>query len=144
PLCLLVPGSNENSSQQAAALVYSVILLPIAHGVHAHRTKSTELLNFDVVGSGGLHCGHQRLSCHRPLTLRSRLLGRWVAGIRRRERVFIGVELLLVSVVDLVFRPSRKHIEGFSLVFHGCDPARSESTHCLLLRRGRDRYSPKT
>ena len=46
--------TNENSSQQAAALVYSVILLPIAQGVHAHRTKSTELLNFDVVGSGGL------------------------------------------------------------------------------------------
>jgi hypothetical protein len=41
--------TNENSSQQAAALVYSVILLPIAQGVHAHRTKPTELLNFDVV-----------------------------------------------------------------------------------------------
>ena len=48
-----------------------------------------------------------------------------MAGIRRRERVFIGVELRLVSVVDLVFRPSRKHIEHFSLVFHGCDPAHS-------------------
>ena len=46
--------TNENSSQQAAALVYSVILLPIAQGVHAHRTKPTELLNFDVVGSSGL------------------------------------------------------------------------------------------
>ena len=46
--------TNENSSQQAAALVYSVILLPIAQSVHAHRTKPTELLNFDVVGSGGL------------------------------------------------------------------------------------------
>ena len=42
--------TNENSSQQAAALVYSVILLPIAQGVHAHRTKPTELLNLTLWG----------------------------------------------------------------------------------------------
>jgi len=45
---------NENSSQQAAALVDSFILLPISQSVHAHRTKPTELLNFDVFGSGAL------------------------------------------------------------------------------------------
>ena len=45
---------NENSSQQAAALVYSVILLPISQGVRAHRTKPTELLNFDVLRARGL------------------------------------------------------------------------------------------
>jgi len=49
--------NNENSSQKAAALVYSVILLPIAQGIHTHRTKAAELLNFDVFGSGALHGG---------------------------------------------------------------------------------------
>ena len=116
---------NENSSQQGCCPRLFFILLPIAQGVHAHRAKPTELLHFDMVRSGALHCGHQRLSCHLRLTLLSRRLGRGVTGIRRRERVFISVELLLVSVVDLVFRPSRKHIEQFSLVFHGCDPAHS-------------------
>ena len=43
--------TNENSSQQAAALVYSVIFSPISHGRCAHRTKATELLNFNVVGA---------------------------------------------------------------------------------------------
>ena len=51
-------------------------LLPISQSVHAHRTKPTELLNCDVVGSGGLERGHQRLPCHLPLTWRSRLLYR--------------------------------------------------------------------
>ena len=30
------------------------LLLIVSHGCDTHRTKSTELLNFDVVGSGGL------------------------------------------------------------------------------------------
>jgi hypothetical protein len=30
------------------------LLLPIAQSVNAHRTKPTELLNFNVVRSGGL------------------------------------------------------------------------------------------
>ena len=55
-------STNENSSQQAAALVYSVILLPISQGRRAHWTKATELLNFDVFGAGGLQRGLQRLS----------------------------------------------------------------------------------
>jgi hypothetical protein len=41
--------TNENSSQQAAALVYSVILSPISQGRRAHRAKATELLNFNVL-----------------------------------------------------------------------------------------------
>src|SRR5436190_1063121 len=60
-------GINENSSQQAAALVYSVILLPISQCSRAHRTKTTELLNFNLVGSGGLQCGIQRLPLYQLL-----------------------------------------------------------------------------
>ncbi len=30
------------------------LFLPISHSVHAHRPEPTELLNFDVMGSGGL------------------------------------------------------------------------------------------
>jgi hypothetical protein len=30
------------------------LFLPIAQGVHAHRAKPTELLNFNLVLSGGL------------------------------------------------------------------------------------------
>ena len=45
---------KEGSSHQAAALSYALLVLPISQSVHAHRTKSTELLNFDVVRSGGL------------------------------------------------------------------------------------------
>src|SRR5207244_4097757 len=60
-------GINENSSQQAAALVYAAILLPIPQCSRAHRTKTTELLNFNLVGSGGLQCGIQRLSLYQLL-----------------------------------------------------------------------------
>src|SRR5438874_13383697 len=95
------------------------VFLPIAHGVHAHRTKSTELLNFDVVGSGGLHCGHQRLSCHLRLALLSHTS--WMARLCC-ERLFIGVELLLSPDVDLVLRRGWIHIIQLSVVLKGRDP----------------------
>ena len=44
-----------------------LLLLPIAQGRRAHWPKTTELLDFDVVGSGGLHCGIQRLSLYQLL-----------------------------------------------------------------------------
>jgi hypothetical protein len=49
---------NENSSQQAAVPVYSVSLLPISQGRRAHRTKTIELINLDVLGT-------RRLELHR-------------------------------------------------------------------------------
>ena len=64
----------------------------------------------------------------------------WVAGIRRRERVFIGVELGLFPDVDPVLRRSGKHVIQLPVVINGCDPAHSKLTHCLLLLWGRDRY----
>src|ERR1700751_1899018 len=45
----------------------TVSLLPISHGRRAHWPKPTALLNFDVVGSGGLQCGIQRLSLYQLL-----------------------------------------------------------------------------
>src|SRR5207247_4181864 len=85
--------------QQAAPLALCVSCLPISQSVHAHRTKSTELLNFDVVRSGGLHCGHQRLSCHLRLALLSH--ASWMARLCCESRI-IGVEFLLSPDVDLV------------------------------------------
>ena len=46
---------------------YVSLLLPITQGRRAHWPKPTELLNFDVVGSGGLQCGIQRLSLYQLL-----------------------------------------------------------------------------
>ena len=40
---------------------------PIAHGCRAHRSKPTKLLNFDVIGSGGLHGRVERLSLYQLL-----------------------------------------------------------------------------
>ena len=67
-----------------------------------------------------------------------------MAGIRRRERVFIGVELGLFPDVDPVLRRGGKHVIQLPVVMNGCDPAHSELTHCLLLRWDRDRYDLKT
>ena len=67
-----------------------------------------------------------------------------MAGIRRRERVFIGVELLLSPDVDLVLRASGKHVIRLSVVRHGCDSALGKSTDRLLLLWGRDGYDLKT
>ncbi len=50
PLIFLV-CNQQGSSDQAAALVYVSLLLPISQGRRAHRTKATELLNFDVVAA---------------------------------------------------------------------------------------------
>src|SRR5439155_14281705 len=76
-----VSQTVDRHHDQVLLYTWLSVLLPVPQSVHAHRTKSTELLNFDVVGSGGLHRRHQRLSCHLPLTL----LGGWMAGIGRRE-----------------------------------------------------------
>src|SRR6266550_3299673 len=110
--------------------------LPIAQGVHAHRAKSTELLNFDVVWSGSLHCGHQRLSCYLRLALLSH--ASWMARLCC-ERLFIGVVLLLSPDVDLVLRASRIYVIQLTVVLHGRTSALGESAHCLLLLRSRDR-----
>jgi hypothetical protein len=40
---------------------------PITQGSRAHWPKSTELLNFDLVLSGGLQCGIQRLPLYELL-----------------------------------------------------------------------------
>jgi len=45
---------HQGSSDQAAALKYMSLLLPISQRVNSHRAESTELLNFDVVRSRGL------------------------------------------------------------------------------------------
>ncbi len=96
------------------------------------------------LGPAVSNVGIERLSCHLPLTLLSRRLAGWMAGIRRRERLFIGVELLLSPYVDLVLRGSRKHVIQFSVVLHGCDPALGKSTDRLLLLGGGDRDDLKT
>src|SRR5437773_11317362 len=106
------------------------VFLPIAQSVHAHRTKSTELLNFDVVRSGGLHCGHQRLSCHLRLALLSHAC--WMARLCC-ERLFVGVVLLLSPDVDLVLRGSGTYVIQFPVVRHGRASALGKSTHFLLL-----------
>ncbi len=49
----------------------------------------------------------------------SRVLAGWMAGIRRRERLFIGVELLLSPDVDLVLRAQWETRNTFSVVLHG-------------------------
>ena len=84
--------------------------LPISQCRRAHRTKATELLNFNVVGARrSLSVGIERLSGYQLLTRLSLLAG-WVAGLLRRERLFIGVELLLFPDVDLVLlRQWEKH-----------------------------------
>src|SRR6266513_629276 len=110
------------------------VLLPISQSVDAHRAKSTELLNFDVVGSGGLHCGHQRLSCHLRLALLSH--ASWMARLCC-ERLFIGVVLCLFPDVDLVLRASGIYVIQLTVVFHGRAPALSKSTDRLLLLGGR-------
>src|SRR6266446_2439327 len=114
-------------------LRYVSLLLPISQSVHAHRTKSTELLNFDVVRSGALQRGHQRLSCHLRLALLSQAC--WMARLCC-ERLFIGVELLLSADVYPVLRASGKYVIQFPVVRHGCDPALGEPAHCLLLLWG--------
>ena len=73
------------------------------------------------------------------------MLAGWVAGIRRRERVFIGVELRLFPDVDLVLRRQwETHKTIFPLYFTAVTLPWAKSTHCLLLLWGRDRYDLKT
>jgi CRISPR/Cas system-associated endonuclease Cas3-HD len=50
----LLVSFDEGSSEQAAALSLILLLLPIAQSVDAHRAKSTELLDLDVVRSSSL------------------------------------------------------------------------------------------
>src|ERR1700757_2661908 len=101
---------------------YVLLLLPIPQGRRAHRTKTTELLNFDVVGSGGLQRGHQRLSRYQLLTRLTTLLGCWLASLLRHERPLIGVELLLSPDVDLILLRSGKHVIQFAVVFYSRHP----------------------
>src|SRR6266511_3545196 len=68
----------------------------------------------------------------------------WLAGLLRRERLFIGVELLLSPDVDLVLRRSGKHVIQLPVVMNGRTSALGKSTHCLLLLWGGDRYDLKT
>jgi hypothetical protein len=53
PFVLLVLYQREQQPT-GCCLVDSVSLLPISQSIHAHRAKSTELLNFDLIGSGSL------------------------------------------------------------------------------------------
>jgi hypothetical protein len=130
---------NEGSSRQAAALyVMYDCCLPIPHGRSAHWPKPTELLNFDVVRSGSLQRGLQGLSRYQLLTGLTLLAGR-MAGFLRRERVFVGVVLLLSPDVDLVLRSSGKYVIQLPVVMNGRDPALGKSTHRLLLFWGRNR-----
>src|SRR6266545_5515300 len=115
--------------------------LPISQGRRAHRTKTIELINFDVVGSRGLEC-HRRRWIHQLLT-RLSLLARRLSSLLPCERALVGVKLLLSSDVDLVFRRSGKHIIQFSVVLDGRDPVLGKSTDGLLLLGGRNRYDLK-
>ncbi len=54
PLCPFSPGPTRTAANRLLPSFILSFFLPIAQGIHAHRTKPTELLNLDVVGSGGL------------------------------------------------------------------------------------------
>src|SRR5580693_6680942 len=116
-LGLFGSGSTRTAANRLQPSFNPSVLLPISQGCRAHRTKATELLNFNMVGSGGLQCGIQRLSLYQLLPLlgppRLTLLAGWVAGLLRRQGLFIGVELLLSPDVDLVLRRSGKHVIQF-------------------------------
>src|ERR1700752_1229286 len=68
----------------------------------------------------------------------------WLAGLLRRDRLFIPVELGLFPDIKLIFRCSGKHVKQLLVERHGRTPARSKSVDCLFLFRSRDRYDLKT
>src|SRR5439155_13181255 len=116
PYCFLTKGS----SHQAAVLALWLLLLPISQLLRAHRAKTIELINFDVVGSRGL-CYERRRSRHLLLTLLS------------FECLLVGVVLLLSPNEDLVLLRCGKHVIQFSVVLNSRHPALGELTYRLLL-----------
>lgn len=67
-----------------------------------------------------------------------------MAGLLRRDRPFVGVEVLLLPDVEFILRRSWKHVEQFSVVRHGRTPALSKPVYCLFLFRSRGRYDFKS
>src|SRR5207253_9699970 len=106
-------------------------------------TKSTELRNFNLVWAGGLECWIQRLSLYQLLAQLPPALT-LLAGLLRRERFLIPVELRLFPDVDLILRCSGKHVILFPIVLHGRTSALGNSIDRLLLLRVSDRYDLKT
>src|SRR6476646_5503607 len=49
PLCPFSSGSTRTAANRLLPSFILSFFLPITQGVHAHRTKPTELLNFNVV-----------------------------------------------------------------------------------------------
>src|SRR5207244_1497971 len=110
---------------------YVSLFLPISQLLRAHRAKTVELINFDVVGSRGL-CYEGGLSRHLLLTLLS------------CERLFISVVLLLSPNEDLILLRRGKHVIQLSIVLNSRDPALGELTDRLLLLGRGDRNKLKT
>ena len=63
-----------------------------------------------------------------------------MTGLPRRERVLIGIELLLSAYVDLVLRRSGKNVIQFPIILHRRDPVLRETVDSLLLLGSRNRY----
>src|SRR5262245_60249227 len=80
---------NADSSSPAPAFSLTItaltnlLLLPISHGRSAHRSKTIELLNLDVLRARRLIC-HSRRWIHQLLTWLTRLAC-WLAALLRRE-----------------------------------------------------------
>src|SRR6201993_5213790 len=102
-------------------LRYVLLLLPISQGRRPHRTKTIELLNFDVMRARALVC-HRGRRIDQLLTRLTTLLGCWLASLLRHERPLIGVELLLSPDVDLILLRSGKHVIQFAVVFYSRHP----------------------
>src|SRR5262249_6216200 len=79
---------------------YHINYLPIPQRRRAHRPRAIELLNFNVLRSRSLVC-HGRRRVNQLLTWLT-LLARWLAGLLRRERFLVPVELGLFPDVDLI------------------------------------------
>ena len=63
-----------------------------------------------------------------------------MTGLPRRERVLIGIELLLSAYVDLVLRRSGKNVIQFPFVLHCRHPVLGQTINSLLLLGSGDRY----
>src|SRR5262245_57637522 len=105
---------NADSSSPAPAFSLTItaltnlLLLPISQGSRAHRTKTIELINLNVLGTRRLIC-HRRRWIHQLLTWLTRL-AYWLAALLRRKCPLVDVELLLPPDVDLILLRGGKHV----------------------------------
>jgi hypothetical protein len=68
----------------------------------------------------------------------------WLAGLLRRDRLFIPLELGLFPDIKLIFRCSGKHVKHLLVERHSRTPPLGKSVDRLFLFRSRYHYDLKT